>query len=176
MDWSHLTSMWVGLVPGCTSAHCVLKPGATRPTFWSTWSQNTSLTHLHTVVHSVIGPSALRQRSKLTKVPTIGTTEIFYNKFTLHIIVRYMLVLFSKILGIQGPESFEQYLSRNEAGCYVCGICSHTGAATTKSKRDLLNHVESKHFPNTFTYNCPFCEKTFGTFMASAKHKSNYHK
>ena len=91
MDWSHLSSMWVGLVPGCTSAPCVLKPGATRPTFWSTWSQNTSLTHLHTVVHSVIGPSALRQRSKLTKVPTIGTTEIFYNKFTLHIIVRYML-------------------------------------------------------------------------------------
>ena len=52
--------------------------------------QNTSLIHLHTVVHSVIGPSALRQRSKLTKVPTIGTTEIFYNKLTLYII-RYTL-------------------------------------------------------------------------------------
>ena len=69
-------------------------------------------------------------------------------------------------------ESFEQYLIRQGAGLYCCSICNQT----RPDKTDLLIHVESKHFPHTFTYSCPFCEKTFGTYGTFKTHKSTKHR
>ena len=73
---------------------------------------------------------------------------------------------------MNGLESFEQYVSRPGPGVYLCTLCSQTRS----DKTNLLIHVESKHFPDTFTYSCPFCDRTFGTQAAFKTHKSTNHR
>ena len=49
--------------------------------------------------------------------------------------------------------------------CSICQNFSH------KSKYTLQNHIESKHFPNTFVYTCPKCQKNVYTREALICHK-----
>merc|ERR1719445_1444119 len=52
-------------------------------------------------------------------------------------------------------EDFDQFISENgHHGGKACGICFQYNSNVT---RDLRNHIESKHFPNTFNYNCQVC-------------------
>lgn len=50
----------------------------------------------------------------------------------------------------------------------TCGICH---SFTHRSKYTVQNHIESKHFPNSFLYNCPNCQKTVTTREALGNHK-----
>ena len=68
---------------------------------------------------------------------------------------------------ITKPEDFDNYVVKNGAGVFTCMVCSYN----LKNSRDARNHVESKHFPNTFTYRCLACDKTFGTNWALTRHK-----
>ena len=92
-----------------------------------------------------------------------------------------IISLSSSIFPIPGfeftdPSQLDQFVEKNLGdGRWQCTICkdfSNTG------KNHVRNHVESKHFPNTFSYNCPFvqCGKVFYTFQAIQKHKSREHK
>ena len=72
------------------------------------------------------------------------------------------------------PSQFEQFLHKDfETGKWQCMICKDFSHKTPSCVR---NHVESKHLPNTFSYNCPYCGKTFGTNQAFMKHKNRDHK
>ena len=74
---------------------------------------------------------------------------------------------------ISNPDDFAQFIQRNLiSGEHVCQICNYS----QKQLWTVKNHVESKHFPNSFTYNCPMCEKVFGTNQAFMKHKNRAHK
>ena len=67
------------------------------------------------------------------------------------------------------PEDLDQFISpRPELG-YTCDICASFGHA---SKSNVRNHVESKHFPNTFVYNCNQCQKQCNSRQALHQHKS----
>ena len=81
---------------------------------------------------------------------------------------------FKNCLGtIHSPEDFEQYIIRNNGqGRIGCQLCQHTVLNFT----DMRNHVESIHFPNTFSYKCPFCDQAFGTNKAFKVHKQRSHK
>eukprot|EP00092_Neocalanus_flemingeri_P037293 GFUD01040614.1.p1 GENE.GFUD01040614.1~~GFUD01040614.1.p1 ORF type:complete len:393 (+),score=68.12 GFUD01040614.1:147-1181(+) len=68
----------------------------------------------------------------------------------------------------QRPEDLDQFIGRGELG-YNCEICAQFGHA---SKSNVRNHVESKHFPNTFVYNCNICNKTCNSRQALQQHKS----
>ena len=70
------------------------------------------------------------------------------------------------------PEDFQKFIHRDQNGKYGCTLCSHN----VSSLKDVKNHVESKHFPNTFSYSCPLCDKIFGTNSAYTTHKVRYHK
>ena len=71
------------------------------------------------------------------------------------------------------PDDFEQFVQRNgNSGHYYCQLCNYSQAQFSVVK----NHVESKHFPNTFSYQCPFCDKHFGTNKAFIIHKNRFHK
>ena len=77
------------------------------------------------------------------------------------------------VLGtFDNPEDFERYIVREESGGFSCTECLYT----QNQKAVVRNHVEAKHFPNTFTYNCHFCDKVFGTNGAYSKHNQRYHK
>ena len=70
------------------------------------------------------------------------------------------------------PEDFQKFIHRDQSGRYECTLCFHN----VISLKDVKNHVESKHFPNTFSYSCTLCDKTFGTNSAYTTHKGRYHK
>ena len=78
------------------------------------------------------------------------------------------------ILGITDPEDFKKYLIKSpQDGKYYCSICSefsHTG------KIQARDHVESKHFPGHFIYDCDICNDTFTTKKSLNNHKTRRHK
>ena len=78
------------------------------------------------------------------------------------------------ILGptISNPEDLVQFLQRLDDGKYHCTICNEFSHKIITCAK---NHVEAKHFNNSFIYNCPFCPSTFtnkkGLYNHRAKHK-----
>jgi len=53
------------------------------------------------------------------------------------------------------PEEFVKFVTRNDGGVPTCGICFQF---SNQAIVNVRNHIESKHFPNSFTYNCPKCQ------------------
>ena len=82
-----------------------------------------------------------------------------------------MLISLSGLL--TKPEDFNQFVQRNESGVPMCGICSKF---TNKSLSNVRNHIESKHYPNTFSYNCKHCQSVFGTYNSLNMHERNSHR
>ena len=72
---------------------------------------------------------------------------------------------------ITNPQDLDQFVLTSEDGSYYCGICSQ--AANQKS--NLKKHIESKHFPNLFSYQCPECPHVVGTKKALDRHKERIH-
>ena len=73
---------------------------------------------------------------------------------------------------ITTPEDFNKYIQRNARGPF-CGVCHQF---SNKSVTNVRNHVESKHFPNMFDYQCNQCEMTVGTRKALDSHRQRNHK
>jgi len=72
------------------------------------------------------------------------------------------------------PADLLQYSVKNELlGIYQCTLCSEF---SHKSRANIRNHIESKHFQNSFSYPCHFCEKILPSHQSLLKHKSVYHK
>ena len=69
-------------------------------------------------------------------------------------------------LDLQSPEDFKKYIVRTDRGqtCSICHNFSHS------SKSNVRKHIESRHFPNSFSYSCPNCATVVGTQMALDKH------
>ena len=67
-------------------------------------------------------------------------------------------------------EDFDQYVNKDGVGVFSCMICSYK----QKAVWNVRNHVESKHFPHTFIYTCPICDKTFGSNNAFLWHKRSH--
>ena len=67
-------------------------------------------------------------------------------------------------------EDLQQYAVRTESGytCF-CGGYSHRKMA------NVQYHIESKHFPEHFDWNCNICGKQAKTKNALLKHKYMYH-
>ena len=69
---------------------------------------------------------------------------------------------------LTSPSDLDQFVERSDHG-YLCSICasfSHVG------RSNVRNHVESKHFPNTFVYTCDLCQKQCKSRQALQQHKS----
>jgi len=74
---------------------------------------------------------------------------------------------------VQNPSDLLQFVRRQLDNKYYCTLCdkfSHTNTHHTR------NHVESKHFPNTFTYPCDLCDSVFSSSSSFSMHKSRKHK
>ena len=76
--------------------------------------------------------------------------------------------------GITDPNELTKFLIRDEVDgkfyCSICNLFSHVKRSCVR------NHVEAKHFPNTFTYDCPICAMTFNNKTSLNNHKANKHK
>jgi len=69
---------------------------------------------------------------------------------------------------VQSPEDLKQYIVMGERGP-SCGFC-HT--FSHHSKTNVLRHIESKHFPNAFLYQCTSCGVAKQTKTALERHMS----
>ena len=75
-------------------------------------------------------------------------------------------------MAITKPEDFDQYIRKSGAR-FMCAICDQYSG---HQRRDTRNHIESVHYPNSFTYQCQFCEVVLNTNKALTRHKERYHK
>jgi len=64
-------------------------------------------------------------------------------------------------------DDFKNFVSKDEYGSHFCTICN---TFKHKSCSNVVNHIESKHFPNSFVYNCKYCGKQF-----NARNSLNVH-
>jgi len=55
----------------------------------------------------------------------------------------------------KSPEDFDMFVTRDGPIC-VCTLC---GVFRNKTITNVRCHIESKHFPGTFSYSCQFCGK-----------------
>jgi len=73
----------------------------------------------------------------------------------------------------EDPSELLQYVRKDQTDqkfhCTLCDKFSHKYSSCTR------NHVESKHFPNTFSYPCDQCEMVFSTKSNYSMHRSRKH-
>lgn len=74
--------------------------------------------------------------------------------------------------GFEAREVLAEYLKQNEENQYECTICG----AKNRLRPNVLNHVESVHFPGSFLYDCQICGKQFSSKNSRNVHVSRNHK
>ena len=71
------------------------------------------------------------------------------------------------------PSELSQFIRKDAADgkhyCTICHVFCHSVITCVR------NHVEAKHFPDTFTYTCPICHSTFKTKTSLNNHKAAKH-
>ena len=68
---------------------------------------------------------------------------------------------------------FQDYIARSEVSCgWKCTICGKECA----QKVNLVKHVESFHFPDSFAQECKYCGQMFNTKDKRYKHEQINHK
>ena len=84
--------------------------------------------------------------------------------------------LFHHSLTGEKRNILNQYIKKevSESGqaVFVCSMCGQKNS----QKVNVLNHVESVHFPNSFVYTCQYCETQFYSKNARNVHVSRNHK
>ena len=105
-------------------------------------------------------PRYLHQKSRCRTMP--ASVKLLCNK-TLLTLCLFFQGTFSS------PEEFIKFVVRNDGGVPTCGICLQF---SNQAIVNVRNHIESKHFPNTFTYTCPVCAKTLTSKKSLQNHAS----
>ena len=88
--------------------------------------------------------------------------------------IQFMMIAYCIFTGdITSFEDFDQFVSKEQGHGYFCTICQ---LYRRRGIADVRNHIESKHFPNTFSYSCNLCDIVLGTNTALVRHKQSKHK
>ena len=76
---------------------------------------------------------------------------------------------------LSSPEELLNFCEKEEGGrgWWTCSLCYQFAH---RSRQNVRNHVESKHYPNAFQYSCPYCDKVCFTMRAMEVHKSSTHR
>ena len=85
-----------------------------------------------------------------------------------------LIILYLLCSGITDRDSLLKYITQNSVGAgasFQCTLCGKTNG----QKNNIMNHVESIHFPGSFTYHCNLCDKTVKTKSALNLHNARYH-
>ena len=72
------------------------------------------------------------------------------------------------------PSQLLQFIRRdNLDGKFYCTICDSFSHPRQYNTRD---HVEAKHFPNSFQYNCDQCSDVFSNAKSLSNHRHRKHR
>jgi len=77
----------------------------------------------------------------------------------------------------QGPDRslLLEYIVKHQDDLgirFKCSLCH----MTNKLKTNVMNHVESAHFPDTFCYSCEYCGKIFKSLNSKNVHVCKMHR
>ena len=72
---------------------------------------------------------------------------------------------------ITNLQDLDKYILTSENGSFYCGICHQA----MNQKGNLRQHIEAKHFPNGFSYQCSECTLVLGSRKALYNHKQRNH-
>lgn len=71
---------------------------------------------------------------------------------------------------------FGQYVDITSEGLHKCTLCEYVNPPKGKGRENVMEHVEKRHFPDTFVYMCPLCAEVLGKRAAFAVHKHRCNK
>lgn len=84
-----------------------------------------------------------------------------------------MLKKSNSILGPDGKIINQLNLNNEkDESALVCQVCS----VQFVTEKTLKLHLEMKHLPSAYVYQCPSCPQKFSSSAAVLKHLSNDHK
>ena len=118
-------------------------------------------------IHSLTPVESAQQYLEPSMLLTCINEHIENMSSSLWINLSRILVFTCPILGVvQSPEDLKQYIVPGENGpsCGLCHSFSH------HSRTNVLRHIESKHFPNAFLYQCSGCGASKKTKTALERH------
>ena len=130
----------------------------------------------------------VNQVKKIKIVLTIGNWQVQV-KFCLTILLlTFVRMLFScsKIISLifnyiawSGSEPdrsiLHEYIKKEIINGKSVSVCTMCGKSNSQ-KWNIINHVESVHFPNMFTYSCKYCGKTYNAKNSLYVHMSTSHR
>jgi len=79
---------------------------------------------------------------------------------------------YDKGISLTHPSQLQQYVRRDESGSYQCTICE----SFFRGLKNTRDHVEAKHFPNSFVYNCDQCDEVLTNAKSLSNHRHRRHK
>jgi len=68
-----------------------------------------------------------------------------------------------------------EYVKKEVINGRSVSVCTMCGKSNT-SRPNIMNHVESVHFPNTYTYTCKYCGKMYNAKNSLNVHISTIHR
>ena len=71
---------------------------------------------------------------------------------------------------------FGQYVDITSEGLHKCTLCEYVNPPKGKGRENVMEHVEKRHFPDTFVYMCPLFAEVLGKRAAFAVHKHRCNK
>jgi len=85
--------------------------------------------------------------------------------------------ILNKGQSFQDPSELLQFVAKETSDIgktkYVCTLCNKFSHLY---RTNVRNHVESKHFPNMFSYECEHCGQSFPTKSIVQQHRHKVHK
>ena len=166
--------MFCPLKMGHFIVESVVKPWKRKTISRGTLSQSISQTFFHinaqTASQCLVPERHWRGTEKILMLKDNCSQMCKWNKLS-----KFMMLFVSDIfidLGyITKSQDMDQYVTSAEDGSYYCEICNQA----SRKKDNLRRHIESKHFPNVFSYQCSECYVSLGTREALQRHRQKCH-
>ena len=87
----------------------------------------------------------------------------------------YILIYFLYSGGEPDRRVLYEYIKKEVINGKSVSVCTMCGKSNSQ-KHNIVNHVESVHFPNMFTYSCKYCGKTYNAKNSLHVHISTSHR
>ena len=83
--------------------------------------------------------------------------------------------MFSFVVGVfTDPSQLNNFIRKDDLdGRFYCTICE---SFSHRTKYNTRNHVEAKHFPESFLYKCNICSDIFTNATGLSNHRTRKHK
>ena len=124
--------------------------------------------HYYIIYHSCVQEDEIVQLIWQWNIITCIRLIIHFLSVTLYLLPGHSFQDPSELLQFVAKETSD--LGKTKYVCTLCNKFSHL------YRTNVRNHVESKHFPNVFSYECEHCGESFSSKSIVQQHRHKMHK